>query len=203
MIKSIDKPLCGKNIDKITDGIAEQSGGVLLHCCCGPCATAVVERLLPFVKPTLYYYNPNIQPREEYEKRLVELEKVAKYFGVDLIAEPYYEQEFTSKVKGLESEKEGGARCPVCFSLRLSRTAQKASELAFPYFATTLTVSPHKDAQLINSIGYAIESEMGVKWLPSDFKKRDGYRRSVALSSQLSLYRQRYCGCLYGKEEQK
>ncbi len=190
-----------KELDKITDGVAKCSGGVLLHCCCGPCATAVVERLLPFVKPVLYYYNPNIQPRDEYEKRLVELRKVAEKFSVPLIAEEYDESEFTSKVVGYEREKEGGARCPLCFSLRLDKTATKAKELDLPYFCTTLTVSPHKNASLINEIGYEIEERTGVKWLPSDFKKRDGYRRSVILSQELDLYRQNYCGCFYGKEE--
>ena len=196
-----DRPKNLKELDKITDGIALNSGGVLLHCCCGPCATAVVERLLSFVKPVLYYYNPNIQPRDEYEKRLVELRKVAEKFSVPLIAEEYDESEFTSKVVGYEREKEGGARCPLCFSLRLDKTATKAKELDLPYFCTTLTVSPHKNASLINEIGYQIEERTGVKWLPSDFKKRDGYRRSVILSQELDLYRQNYCGCLFGKEE--
>lgn len=197
------KPLSGKNTDALTDGIAANSGGVLLHCCCGPCATSVVERLLKFVRPTLYYYNPNTQPEEEYIKRLFELKRVAKHFSLELIAEDYDGGSFLNAVRGLELEREGGARCAVCFALRLRKTAQKASELGLSCFGTTLTVSPHKNAELINSIGYALENEMGVTFLAADFKKRNGYRRSVELSNELSLYRQNYCGCLFGRRSEK
>ncbi|MBO5215816.1 MAG: epoxyqueuosine reductase QueH [Clostridia bacterium] len=187
------------NYDLLTDTALKECGSLLLHCCCGPCATAVVERILPFVRPTLYYYNPNTQPKDEYEKRLVELKKVADEYGLEVIVEPYDDGEFLSAVKGYENEKEGGTRCPVCFELRLTRTAKKAKKEGYDFFATTLTVSPHKNAQIINAIGERIASEQGVKWLPSDWKKRNGYRRSVELSSALSLYRQDWCGCDFSR----
>lgn len=174
-----------------------------MHCCCGPCATSVVERLLPFVKPVLYYYNPNTQPEDEYFKRLVELEKVARRFSLELIAEAYDGENFINAARGYEREREGGARCEKCFALRLRKTAQKAKELAIPYFGTTLTVSPHKNAALINELGYAIAEEEGEKWLPADFKKRNGYKRSVELSAELELYRQSYCGCAFSREMSK
>ena len=187
------------NYDLLTDTALKECGSLLLHCCCGPCATAVVERILPFVRPTLYYYNPNTQPKDEYEKRLVELKKVADEYGLEVIVEPYDDGEFLTAVKGYENEKEGGTRCPVCFELRLTQTAKKAKKEGYDFFATTLTVSPHKNAQIINAIGERIASEQGVKWLPSDWKKRNGYRRSVELSSALSLYRQDWCGCDFSR----
>ena len=190
------------NYDLLTDTALKECGSLLLHCCCGPCATAVVERILPFVKPTLYYYNPNTQPKEEYDKRLIELEKVAKNYGLKVIAEPYNDSEFLSVVKGYENEKEGGARCPLCFELRLQKTAQFAKTAGYVAFATTLTVSPHKNAKLINEIGEKIAIAQGVTWIPSDWKKRNGYFRSVELSTLLSLYRQDWCGCDFSRRVQ-
>lgn len=192
----------GKEADRLTDALCARSGGLLLHCCCGPCCTSVAERVVKSVKPVLYYYNPNIYPREEYDRRLQELYKVAAHFNLEVIAEPYDENEFISAVKGLEGEREGGARCPVCFELRLYKTALKARELGLNAFCTTLTVSPHKNAEIINAVGFKVQEKTGVTWIPSDFKKRDGYRRSIILSEELALYRQNYCGCAFaaGKE---
>ena len=194
MIKRFENP------HLYTDEGLRTSEKLLLHCCCGPCATAVVERVLPFVRPTLYYYNPNTQPLSEYEKRGEEVKKVAEFFGLDYIVEDYDCNEFLHTVAGFEDEKEGGRRCPLCFSLRLRKSAQYAKEHEYDAFCTTLTVSPHKNAKLINEIGERVESEYGVKWIYSDFKKADGYKRSIVLSKELALYRQDYCGCQFSKE---
>ena len=175
-------------------------GKVLLHCCCGPCATAVVERLLPLCSPTLFWYNPNIMPKAEEEKRKENLQVVATHFGVDVIDGGYDNEEFIKKIKGLENEREGGKRCPVCFYIRLYKTALWAKENGYDYFCSTLSVSPHKNATIINEIGKQIEEEVGIKWLCNDFKKKEGFKRSTAISEQLGLYRQNYCGCAYGKQ---
>lgn len=193
----------GKIIDSMTEAALSVSGGVLLHCCCGPCATAVAERVVKTVKPVFYYYNPNIQPREEYFKRLDELKKVAAHFKLELIYEDYDENEFINAVKGLEHEREGGTRCPVCFTLRLKKTAERAKIEGLPAFCTTLTVSPHKNAEIINGIGFDLEKQTGIKWIPSDFKKRDGYKRSTVISEELGLYRQNYCGCMFAVAAEK
>ncbi|MFR1565256.1 MAG: epoxyqueuosine reductase QueH [Christensenellales bacterium] len=187
----------GREADRLTETALSECGSVLLHCCCGPCATSVTERVLKSAKPTLYYYNPNIWPEAEYFRRLEQLNKVAAHFKTDLLTEDYRPEEFLRVVKGLENEPEGGGRCAACFKLRLYKTAEKAKELGFGAFASTLTVSPHKDAALINELGLQIESATGVKWIPADFKKRNGYLRSLALSQELKLYRQNYCGCAF------
>lgn len=173
---------------------------VLMHCCCGPCATAVTERVAPLCTLSLFWYNPNIMPEEEERKRLENLHTVAGFFDIPLIVERYDNAEFTENIKGLESEKEGGKRCDVCFYIRLKKTAEKAKELGFDYFCSTLSVSPHKNATLINEIGKRIEQEVGVKWLVNDFKKQNGFKRSTELSCELGLYRQNYCGCAYGRQ---
>ena len=180
--------------------LSDFNAKVLLHCCCGPCATAVTERLLPLCKPTLFWYNPNIMPSEEEELRKKNLYTVASFFNVEVIDGGYDNSVFVQKVRGLESEREGGKRCDVCFYLRLYETAVKAKELGYDYFCSTLSVSPHKNAALINEIGYAIEKQVGVKWLCNDFKKKEGFKRSTALSVELELYRQNYCGCAYGRQ---
>ena len=194
----------GKQADRELDkSLAELKGGLLMQVCCGPCATAVVERVLPFVKPVLYYYNPNIFPKDEYYKRLDEVKKVAEHFAVELIYEDYDEQEFLSKVVGYENEKEGGSRCQRCFALRLERTARKAKELGIEAICSTLTVSPHKNSAIINKVGNEAAENNGVKWILSDFKKRSGYLRSIKLSEELGLYRQGYCGCRFALGENK
>lgn len=172
-------------------------GRLLLHSCCGPCSTCVLERLTRHFEIAVLFYNPNIRPREEYEKRLYYQEKVLREMPGDigLIACGWQGGGFAAIAAGLEDEPEGGARCTRCFTLRLEQTAKTAKELGFPYFCTTLTISPHKDAGRINEIGAQMGRKYGIAWLPSDFKKKDGYKRSIELSARMGLYRQQYCGC--------
>ena len=175
---------------------------ILLHSCCGPCSTTVLTFLVTYFDITVFYYNPNIEPRAEYEKRKQEQIRFIQEFNnehITFLDCDYANQDFRNKVKGLEQEKEGGARCAVCFKLRLEKTARLAKKLNFDYFGTTLTVSPHKNSQIINEIGALLETEYGVKYLYSDFKKKDGYKKSIELSKQYHLYRQDYCGCLFGR----
>ncbi len=173
---------------------------LLLHACCAPCSTAVIERLRPYFDITLYYYNPNIHPLEEYEKRLAALETLSEIAGVPLLSEPQRPEEFFEAARGLESEKEGGARCAACFYLRLFKTAKKAAELGYDMFSTTLTVSPHKNADEVNAAGLAAAKKTGAAYLPGDFKKKDGYKRSTELSREYGLYRQDYCGCCFSAD---
>ncbi len=176
---------------------------LLLHSCCGPCSTTVITMLKEYFDITVFYYNPNIEPREEYEKRKSEQIRLIKELGsefVKFLESDYANEEFRSVTKGLEEEKEGGARCSVCFKLRLEKTALKAKELDYEYFGTTLTVSPYKNSYIINEIGAMLEKNFGVKYLYSDFKKNDGYKKSIELSKKYNLYRQNYCGCLFGRD---
>lgn len=177
---------------------------LLLHCCCGPCASAVVERLKNQGEydMTLYYFNPNIYPEKEFELRAQQVIKVAKYFGIKYIITDKI-IDFTKIEKDLHSAPEGGARCSVCFEMRLGQTAQFAKQNDYDIFATTLTVSPHKNAQLINKIGEQISAKTGIQYLSSDFKKQNGYLRSLQLSKQLDLYRQNYCGCIFSCNQEK
>ena len=174
---------------------------LLLHVCCAPCASSAIERLEGHFALTLFYYNPNIWPREEYQKRLDSfaplLENRQNQPALRLLGGPYEEEAFCALAAPLAAQPEGGSRCAACFSLRLSKTAQQAAALGFPLFASTLTVGPRKNAALICGIGAAEGKAQNVEFLPSDFKKKDGYRRSVALSQELGLYRQHYCGCRY------
>ena len=180
---------------------------LLLHSCCAPCSSYVIEYLSPFFSITVFFYNPNIHPEEEYKRRLGEqitlTEKIKVKNEINLIIGSYEPDLFFQRVKGLEQEKEGGRRCQKCFELRLEKTAQKASQLGFPYFTTTLTVSPHKNAKLINRLGNDIASLYHLQYLFSDFKKKSGFQRSIVLSHQYKLYRQSYCGCIFSKEQEK
>ena len=166
----------------------------------------MLEALTPYFRVTVLYYNPNIQPREEYDLRLENQRKIIAVLptpsAVDILECSYDGEKYDAAVRGLESEPEGGARCTVCFHLRLEETAKRASELGYDWFCTTLTVSPHKDAERLNQIGRALGERYGVPFLPSDFKKREGYKRSIQLSKEYDLYRQDYCGCLYSKSEE-
>ena len=176
---------------------------LLLHSCCGPSSTTVITMLKEYFDITVFYYNPNIEPREEYEKRKSEQIRLIKELNsefVKFLESDYANEEFRSVTKGLEEEKEGGARCSVCFKLRLEKTALKAKELDYEYFGTTLTVSPYKNSYIINEIGAMLEKNFGVKYLYSDFKKNDGYKKSIELSKKYNLYRQNYCGCLFGRD---
>ena len=177
---------------------------LLLHSCCGPCSTQVLTYLCPFFNITVLYYNPNIEPIEEYIKRKNEQIRFIKEFNHDNIKFldcDYDNETFRLLTKELKDEPEGGKRCTVCFSLRLKETAKRAKENDFDYFTTTLTVSPHKNSELINKLGIEIGEYVGVKFLVADFKKREGYKRSIELSKEFDLYRQNYCGCLYSKSD--
>lgn len=172
---------------------------LLLHACCGPCASSVLEYLTPHFDVTVYYYNPNILPKDEFIKRENALKEVVSHFdGVNLVVPNQDEQEYVSYVKGHKSDPEGGARCSLCFNLRLENTAKYMLENVetFDFFVTTLTVSPHKNAPLINEIGNTVAKKYGVNYLSSDFKKRDGYLRSIQLCKEWGIYRQTYCGCV-------
>ena len=183
--------------------IGEQKPRLLLQSCCGPCSSYVLEALTPYFRVTVLYYNPNIQPREEYDRRLETQRKIIAALPtatpVEILECEYDGEAYDAAVRGLEDEPEGGARCSVCFALRLEETARRASELGYDWFCTTLTVSPHKDAGRLNAIGTAMGERYGVPFLPSDFKKREGYKRSILLSKEYDLYRQDYCGCLFSK----
>ena len=170
---------------------------LLLQSCCAPCSTHVISVLKSEYDLTLFYYNPNIFPKEEYEKRLAEQKRYAEIVGVKVLTKDYDESEFLDKVKGLELEREGGKRCNVCFELRLRETARVCKEQGFDIFATTLSVSPHKNSDLINEIGKKVAEEYGVEYLEASFKKKDGYLHSIQLSKEFNLYRQNYCGCRF------
>ena len=183
-------------INNVTPGTS-----LLLHACCAPCSSSVLERLGDYFKVSILYYNPNITKEEEYNKRLIELEKFVGEFNtkypVEVIAGRYNPKEFFDIARGLENEEERGVRCYKCYLLRLKETAKIAEEMGFDYFTTTLSLSPYKDAKWINEIGEMLQGEFDVKFLFSDFKKKNGYRRSIELSNEFNLYRQDYCGCVY------
>lgn len=175
---------------------------LLLHSCCAPCSTTCISFLTNYFDVTVLYYNPNIEPVEEYNKRKEEQIRFINEFRsknkVDIMDIDYDNKTFKKSVAGLENEPEGGARCHKCYYLRLSKTALLAKENNFDYFGTTLTVSPYKNSKIINEMGLKIENEKGVKYLISDFKKNEGYKKSIELSKKYHLYRQHYCGCSYG-----
>lgn len=186
-----------EEIEKIK--AAGTTPSLLLHSCCGPCSSYVLECVARFFSVTLFYYNPNIYPEKEYIHRLNEQIKLINAMPsknkISLMESEYDHKSFLTAVKGLEKEKEGGKRCTECFKLRLTESAKKAKEYGFDYFSTTLTVSPHKNSQLLNELGKEISNRYSVKYLYSDFKKKEGYKRSVQLAKQYELYRQNYCGC--------
>ncbi len=188
----------------------QQEGRVprlLLHACCAPCSSAVLEYLSQYFAITLLYYNPNIAPLEEYQKREAELRRLVSQMKfihpVELLPCQYDGQAFVQAARGLEGEPEGGRRCEACFRLRLRYAAQEAARLRFDYYTTTLSISPMKNAPLLNQLGEEIGREFGVAHLPSDFKKKDGYKRSVQLSKEYDLYRQDYCGCAFSKAQRQ
>lgn len=173
---------------------------LLLHACCGPCALGTLANIAPYFDITAFYYNPNILPHEEWLRRLDALKTALAYFGdIPLVAPAQSEDEYLAKVAGYEACKEGGERCSLCFELRLDATAKYFADNknSFDFFATTLTVSPHKNASLINEIGARVGQEHNTPYLASDFKKHDGFLKSTRLSKQLGIYRQNYCGCLF------
>ena len=177
---------------------------LLLHCCCAPCASSVLEQLSANYRITAFFFNPNITPYEEHNRRLGEFDKLPLQEGyknpVDIVTCSYDPKPFIDAAASLWDEPEDGERCRACFQLRLGETAKHASVGGFDCFATTLSVSPHKDAAVINETGGDLEREYGIRYLHSDFKKRDGYKRSIELSKQYDLYRQSYCGCKPSKK---
>ena len=173
---------------------------LLLHSCCAPCSTSVIERLKDYFKITIFYYNPNIEPEEEYLKRKDEQIRLLEEIDeIDFLDCDWENEEFKKMSKGLEHLPEGGQRCYKCYYKRLEKTAVFAKKNNFEYFGTTLTVSPYKNSQVVNAIGKEIGELVGVKYLFSDFKKKDGYKRSIELSKKYNLYRQSYCGCIYSQ----
>ena len=192
--------LMEEEIQKISEGHT-----LLLHVCCAPCSSAVLERLGNFFQITIFFYNPNIDTLEEYNKRLIELKKFLSSFKtkykVDLIVAPHHPEDFKKIAKGLEDAIERGPRCYKCYHLRLKETAKLAKEKNFDYFATSLTLSPYKNSTWLNEIGKELEKEFQTTYLYSDFKKKNGYKRSIELSKIYNLYRQDYCGCIFSKKD--
>lgn len=195
-----------KEMDKLIDSNIKSNitPTLLLHACCGPCSSYVLEYLSEYFNIIVLYYNPNISPESEYEHRFNEEQRLVSEMNfknqVQLIKGDYFPEIFFNAVKGLEKEPEGGKRCEVCFRLRLEEAAKFCKKINADYFATTLTISPLKNAEKINAIGKEVEEKYGVKYLPSDFKKKNGYKRSIELSREYNLYRQNFCGCVFSKE---
>ncbi len=196
-----------KELEQLIQGLRGEKKRLFLHCCCAPCSSYVLEYLHAFFEITVFFYNPNITQEEEYEKRKRELLRYLRevsYGGEIHVQEAGYEpQRFLDVVKGHEQDAERGVRCERCFRLRLEETARRAKEGEFDYFCTTLSISPHKDAALLMQLGEALAEKYGISYLPSDFKKRNGYKRSIELSGEYELYRQDYCGCIYSAAARK
>ena len=195
-------------LDKLLTSLGDNRR-LLLHSCCAPCSSYVLEYLTEYFDITVYFYNPNITSADEYEKRAAEeyrlIELLPTPRPVKFIAGEYEPERFYELARGRERLAEGGARCFDCYRLRLDKTARYMSEHSemYDYFATTLTLSPHKNAEKLNEIGYEVAEKYGVAYLPSDFKKREGYKRSIELSRIYGLYRQDYCGCEYSRRERE
>lgn len=178
---------------------------LLLHACCAPCSSYVLEYISGYFDLTLFFYNPNISPETEFTARLDELKRFSRQAGYDVpILSPAYDSApFYDAVHGLEDLPEGGSRCRLCYELRLRKTAEAAKNGGFDFFTTTLSISPHKNAAWLNEIGLELEKEFGVPWLCSDFKKKNGYKRSIELSAEYGLYRQDYCGCEFSRNQRE
>lgn len=193
------------NYDKVLEEIInklDHKPKLLLHSCCGPCSSYVITYLKDYFDITILYYNPNIEPHEEYEKRKTEQIKLINELNIpslSLMDTKYENNIYREYVKGYEDNPEGGSRCHLCYELRLKKTVELAKINDFEYFGTTLTVSPYKNASILNMLGEKLSKEYNVLWLYSDFKKKDGYKKSIELSKKYELYRQDYCGCLFSK----
>ena len=196
-----------KELDKIILQMTQRKK-LLLHSCCAPCSSYCLEYLSQYFDVTVFYYNPNITEENEYQKRAAEQLRLIRAMNerqhtTISYAEGVYEpEEYLAMVRGLEQEPEGAGRCERCFRLRLTKTAEYASDNGFDYFTTTLTISPLKNAHLLNALGEEIGKKTGIAFLPSDFKKKEGYKRSIELSKEYDLYRQNYCGCIFSKREE-
>ncbi len=210
MIQQKQKTANARNFQRELDTILEQittPPRLLLHSCCAPCSSYVLEYLRQYFEITVLYYNPNISMESEYQKRVEEQKRLIAAYNqqddsglpISVIEGDYEPEAFFGIAKGLEQCPEGGERCFACYELRLRKTAELAKELWQDYFATTLTVSPLKNAAKLNEIGGQLAEEYQIPWLPSDFKKKNGYKRSIELSAEYELYRQNYCGCIYSK----
>lgn len=197
------------NYQKETDSVIESLNGtvptLLLHSCCAPCSSYTLEYLSRFFSITVFYFNPNISPKAEFDKRFAEQKRLIEALPaenkISLICGDYNYDEFLNIARGYESVPEGGERCFRCYRMRLEKTAELAKQKGFDYFCTTLSISPLKNSQKINEIGFDVAEKYGVKWLPSDFKKREGYKRSIELSREYDLYRQNFCGCVFSKSQ--
>lgn len=194
-----------KELERVIEQNKDKLPKLLLHVCCAPCSSYCLEYLSEYFDITVFFYNPNISIKEEYEYRLAEeyryISEKELSNPVKIIEGAYQPKDFFDAVKGLEKEPEGGRRCEKCFMLRLSESAKIAKEMGFDYFTTTLTISPLKNAPLLNDIGESLAEQYDISWLPSDFKKKEGYKRSIQLSHEFNLYRQNYCGCIFSKQE--
>lgn len=197
-----------KKLDALLDGLASEQTEpkhLFLHSCCAPCSSYVLEYLSQYMEITVFYYNPNISPQKEYlarveeQKRLIESMPVTH--PVHFMEGSYCPEYFYEAVRGHEQDREGGGRCFICYELRLREAARLAKEGGYDYFTTTLSISPLKNAAKLNEIGARLSEEYGVPYLYSDFKKKNGYKRSIELSAEYQLYRQNYCGCVYSKRE--
>lgn len=193
-----------KELDKITDSLNGDVPKLFLHSCCAPCSSYTLEYLSNYFDITVYYFNPNISPKAEFDKRYAEqkrlIEALPSKHPIKLVCGEYDYNDFLKIAKGYEDVPEGGERCFRCYRMRLESTAKLAKEQGFDYFCTTLSISPLKNSQKINEIGYEVAEKYGIKWLPSDFKKKEGYKRSIELSREYQLYRQNFCGCIFSKE---
>ena len=193
-----------KELDKITDRLNGDVPKLFLHSCCAPCSSYTLEYLNNYFDITVYYFNPNISPKAEFDKRYAEqkrlIEALPSKHPIKLVCGEYDYNDFLKIAKGYENVPEGGERCFRCYRMRLESTAKLAKEQGFDYFCTTLSISPLKNSQKINEIGYEVAEKYGIKWLPSDFKKKEGYKRSIELSREYQLYRQNFCGCVFSKE---
>ena len=192
-----------KQLDKIIENLGDEVPSLLLHSCCAPCSSYCIEYLSQYFNITVLYYNPNIYPETEYEKRKEEqkrlISEIQTKYSVKMLDCDFETEKFYEMAKGLENCRECGERCFKCYRLRLEKTAQETKKYGFDYFTTTLTISPLKNAEKINEIGNELASKYGVNWLPSDFKKKEGYKRSIELSKIYNLYRQNYCGCVFSQ----
>lgn len=197
------------NYDKLLQEIVKDfdcKKKLLLHSCCGPCSSYVIDYLKKYFDITILYYNPNIYPESEYQKRLFEQKKLVECLNdkdIKVVEIGYNPTEFYEVVKGHEADKEGKERCHICYRLRLEKSANYAKEHNYDYFTTTLSVSPYKNSDVLNAIGKDLEDKYNVKYLYADFKKNDGYKKSIELSKKYDLYRQNYCGCVYSKYERE
>jgi predicted adenine nucleotide alpha hydrolase (AANH) superfamily ATPase len=197
-----------KELDLIIDKLVDQQyqPKLLIHSCCAPCSSYVLEYLSKHFEITIFYYNPNIYPETEYIRRVEEQKQLIQAMHLDSVVQfkqgDYDPGQYYQAIKGLEGEPEGGDRCFICYELRMMEAAQLAKEGGYDYFTTTLSISPHKKSEKLNEIGSRLAAEFGVSYLPSDFKKKNGYKRSIELSKEYNLYRQDYCGCVYSMRNQ-